>query len=227
MSDPWYRLRSGPGQPAHNMAVDQALLEGAATLGLPVLRLYSWDRPAASFGYSQRIADVEALTPLRPLVRRTTGGGIVPHDADWTYSVVIPPTHFWYALSAVDSYERMHAWLRSAFQRIGFEAVLAPCCDPAGPGQCFVGAEKYDLLFLGRKIAGAAQRRNRLGLLIQGSIHPPEGAGRTVFEEALLESASAEYGVAWSDHPDVQGLNVRARALSEAVYSDPDHTRRR
>lgn len=209
------------------MAVDQALLERASGLGRPVLRLYSWDRPAASFGYSQRIDVVETLTPLRPLVRRTTGGGVVPHDADWTYSVTVPPDHFWYGLSAVDSYERMHAWLRSAFRWIGFEAVLAPCCDPAGPGQCFVGAEKYDLLYRGRKVAGAAQRRNRLGLLIQGSIHPPEGAGRTGFEEALFASAADEHGVVWSDHPDIEGLHAAARSIAASVYGAPAHTRRR
>jgi hypothetical protein len=51
---------------------------------------------------------------------------------------------------------------------------LAPCCKKTLPGQCFVGHEKFDLLWHGKKIAGAAQRRSKLGLLIQGSVQPPQ-----------------------------------------------------
>ena len=42
-------------------------------------------------------------------------------------------------------------------------------------GPCFAGYEKFDVLWHGKKIAGAAQRRNKLGLLIQGSVQPIAG----------------------------------------------------
>ncbi|SVC22961.1 uncharacterized protein METZ01_LOCUS275815, partial [marine metagenome] len=61
------------------MATDELLLQQAAALGQAVLRFYSWDQPSASFGYFQRYADVEAMTKLRPLIRRPTGGGAVLH----------------------------------------------------------------------------------------------------------------------------------------------------
>src|SRR5258708_26441834 len=82
----WFLLQSGPGQVAFNMAMDEALLEAMPRLGQPILRFYSWSEPAASFGYFQKFREVERLTLLRPLVRRPTGGGIVPHMEDWTYS---------------------------------------------------------------------------------------------------------------------------------------------
>jgi lipoyl(octanoyl) transferase len=82
----WLLLNSGKGEAAFNMALDEALLEAMVRLKHPVLRFYSWTEPAASFGYFQKFSDVERATLLRPLVRRSTGGGIVPHDADWTYS---------------------------------------------------------------------------------------------------------------------------------------------
>ena len=47
-------------------------------------RFYAWLEPAATFGYFQRFAEVERMTLLRPLLRRPTGGGLVPHAADWT-----------------------------------------------------------------------------------------------------------------------------------------------
>ena len=105
-------MESGLGTPAFNMALDEALLEAMPRLGWPLLRFYGWTEPAASFGYFQKYAQVEQLTALRPLVRRPTGGGIVPHDADWTYSLVFPPGHEWYRLAATDTYCRVHLWIQ-------------------------------------------------------------------------------------------------------------------
>src|SRR5260221_3229151 len=96
----WSLLHSGPGRAAENMAVDDALLQAAPELPGPVLRFYGWSEPAASFGYFQKFADVQAMTTLRPLIRRPTPGGLVPHQADWTYSLGFPPSHPWYQLQA-------------------------------------------------------------------------------------------------------------------------------
>ena len=164
----WLRLDSGANTPAFNMALDEALLENAATLGQPVLRFYDWTEPCATFGYSQKIAAIEAATDLRPLIRRCTGGGLVPHDGDWTYSLIFPPDHEWTALPATESYHRTHALLQQAFGEIGVETELAKSCRRPKPGECFEGHELHDLLWNGKKISGAAQRRNRHGLLIQG-----------------------------------------------------------
>ena len=153
MEERWFILNSGPGEPAHNMALDKALLQAMSKLNAPVLRFYSWTLPAASFGYFQKIEVVEKLTPLRPLVRRPTGGGIVPHDADWTYSLAFPAGHEWYKTRATESYRRVHAWLQAAFAVLGVETELAPCAFKTGPGQCFAGYEKSDLLWHGRKLA--------------------------------------------------------------------------
>src|SRR6185295_12705134 len=162
------------------MALDEALLEAAPQFGRPVLRFYGWSERAASFGYFQKYSEIARTTALRPLVRRPTGGGLVPHDADWTYSLVFPPSHAWYALRATQSYERVHQWIRGAFTRLGVETELAPSCRPEAPGQCFAGFEKSDVLWFGKKIAGAAQRRTKTGLLIQGSVQPsPPGVTGT------------------------------------------------
>ena len=207
----WFFLNSGKGDAAFNMALDEALLENAASIAAPVLRFYSWTEPAATFGYFQRYADVAAATRLRPLIRRPTGGGIVPHDADWTYSFVVPPGNEWYVLKAEESYRRIHDWLRLAFAELKIETELAPCCKKSLPGQCFVGHEKFDLLWHGKKIAGAAQRRNKLGLLIQGSVQPPPlTLVRVDFEAAMRAVAESQFDVRW------QALTLDAVVLEEA-----------
>ncbi len=196
------------------MAFDEALLESAQRLGQPVLRFYSWQGTPASFGISQKYADVERLTELRPLSRRPTGGGLVPHVSDWTYSLVFPPAAAWYAVPAQDSYRRLHEWIQNAWSRLGVPTCLAPAACKEAPGQCFSGPGKFDLVFDGHKIAGAAQRRSRKGLLIQGSIQgQPPGVEKPDWQRALCEAAGDAWGIRWEPFEPDALLNDHAEWL--------------
>lgn len=224
----WLWLNSGLGPAARNMAVDEALLEGMPRIGRPVLRFYGWTEAAASFGYFQKYSEVERLTQLRPLVRRPTGGGIVPHDADWTYSLAFPAGHPWYRLAAVESYRRVHEWLQAAFAQVQVATRLAPAARKTGPGQCFAGHERSDLLWSGRKIAGAAQRRTRTGLLIQGSVQPPPGSpARAAWERAMRGAASARDGVTWEAFDPDTAFEARVDELIATRYSRAAYNRKR
>jgi lipoate-protein ligase A len=210
------------------MALDAVLLETAAALGQPVLRFYGWTEPAASFGYFQKYAEVAQATLLRPLVRRPTGGGLVPHDADWTYSVAFPPTDAWYALKAVESYQRIHEWVRAAFLHLQIPTELATDCRKSAPGQCFVGYERFDVLWHGKKIAGAAQRRTRDGLLIQGSVQPPPTKiHRADWERAMCEVGTRTQQIAWTDLPTDAAFTKRANELAATIYSQAEYNQRR
>lgn len=210
-----------------NRAWDEAPLETTNWSGRPVLRFYGWAGLAATFGYFQKFADVERLTALRPLIRRPTGGGLVPHDADWTYSAVLPPDDPWYSLRAIESYRRIHEWIRAAFADIQVATELAPCGRKEAPGRCFVGAEQFDVLLDGHKLAGAAQRRTKDGLLIQGSIQPPAGMDRLRFESAMLDVASRIEGATWVELNPDSVLVGRVRDLAESKYSRAEYNRRR
>jgi lipoate-protein ligase A len=222
--DYWLLLESGVCDYAFNMALDETLLDRAPELRRPVLRFYSWAQPAASFGYFQKIADIERATQLRPLVRRPTGGGLVPHDADWTYSVVIPPGHHWYELRAAESYQRMHQWIQSALTALSVATELASGCRREIAGQCFAGYEKSDLLRLGRKIAGAAQRRTKTGLLIQGSVQPPPAnVTREEWQRMMCEVSGSD----WASLELSERLKAQANSLASEKYSRDEHNRRR
>jgi lipoate-protein ligase A len=262
----WLLLQSGSCPAAFNMALDEALLESMPRLGRPVLRFYGWTEPAATFGYFQKHADVECVTHLRPLIRRPTGGGIVPHDADWTYSLAFPPGHEWHSLKAEASYHRVHKWIQAAFNKLDVTTELATSCKKSVPsprssrrkeapsssaecgvrsgklnqslltlaatsvlpGRCFVGHEKFDLLWKGKKIAGAAQRRNKLGLLIQGSVQPPPiSLSLADWQRVMGDVGRVEWGVAWSDFALDETLRERAEFLAQQKYSQPAHNRKR
>ena len=224
----WLLLKSGPCDAAFNMALDEALLENAARLGKPVLRFYGWTEPAATFGYFQKFAEVAAATKLRPLIRRPTGGGIVPHDADWTYSAVFPPGHEWHSLKAEESYRRIHDWLRLAFAELKVKTELAPCCKKTLPGQCFAGHEKFDLLWRGKKIAGAAQRRNKMGLLIQGSVQPPPSSrSRADWQNAVRSVAEEHFSATWTDFAPDEELQKHAGKLAQEKFSQSCYNQKR
>jgi lipoyl(octanoyl) transferase len=224
----WFLLNSGKCDAAFNMALDEALLESVSRTGKPVLRFYGWTEPAATFGYFQKFSEVERATHLRPLIRRPTGGGIVPHNADWTYSFTAPPNHKWHSLKAEESYRRVHEWIQSAFAKLKIETELAPSHKKSLPGQCFVGHEKFDLLWHGKKIAGAAQRRNKFGLLIQGSVQPPPvSLARKDFEKAMAEVAVENFDLLWDVFTLDEKTLRQAQELSLQKYSQVSYNRKR
>ena len=163
-----------PHSAAMNMAIDEALLESTAA---PAIRFYRWESPALSFGYFGRFADVADKASERDLVRRWTGGGIVFHGEDLTYSVVIPAGDPVFAESPMSIYENVHRALCKALLEAGQRATVAGVDDPgsdihaaAHNGLCFANPVRADVIIDGRKVAGAAQRRTRAGLLQQGSV---------------------------------------------------------
>ena len=112
---------------AENMAIDEALLETAV---VPTIRFYRWRSPALSFGYFGKFSDVAVYAAERDLVRRWTGGGIVFHGDDLTYSIVIPVTDPVVDESSVAIYEKIHRALCEALNSIGTQAVVAGGVDP-------------------------------------------------------------------------------------------------
>jgi len=180
------------GGAAENMALDFLLLQRYPHEQVPRFRHYAWHRPAFTFGYSQKFAFVQTQLPSGgpfELCRRPTGGGVVDHRDDWTYALVIPRGHPLEDVRATQSYREVHEALASALRAQGVEAVTKQARDPeaaeGGPaGVCFQRAEIYDVVHAGTggKIAGAAQKRNKRGLLFQGSIWRPAAAGEVDWE---------------------------------------------
>ena len=201
-----------------NMAVDEALLESAAA---PAIRFYRWRGPALSFGYFGLFADVAEQSRAREIVRRWTGGGVVLHGDDLTYSIIIPTGHALVGRSSLEIYSAVHDAIRRALQASGVEATLAAAAAPKVSEHCFANAVRADVISDGRKIAGAAQRRSRLGLLHQGSIQHGD----------LPPRFSADFARALCDRVEPKSLSPelieRAHAIAQAKYGTVEWLRRR
>ena len=216
---------------AMNMAIDEALLEHAV---VPSIRLYKWHSPALSFGYFGKLADVADYAFERDLVRRWTGGGIVFHGDDLTYSIVIPASDAASGESSISIYGKIHRALAHALNGIGEGAVVAGGIDPScGSGfanraavtasgySCFANPVRADVMIDGRKVAGAAQRRTRSGLLQQGSIQGVDlGNG---FAQRFAEALSANC----SERKMNKEILNRARELAQRKYGTDSWLRKR
>ena len=164
---------SGP----ENMGTDWWLFSTQEYPDQPKFRYYDWVGDEISFGYGQDYNWVERKTrkSIENLMRRPTGGGIVRHGEDLTYCLVIPKEQKSFHFPSLDLYESIHQSMKDAFSKQGLETELQPCmvAKKRGiPGDCFLEPVGRDLMTCrdGEKIAGAAMKRTKLAVLIQGTI---------------------------------------------------------
>lgn len=176
----WRLIDTGELDGPSNMAVDEALLAGFdPERSLPVLRLYGWNPPALSLGRYQDAAFALNLARCRedgvPVVRRMTGGGIIYHAQELTYSIVCAPGHL--AVTGVrEGFRRLCGFLLEGYRRLGLDPHFAAELNDGGERLgarttfCFAGKEECDIVVAGRKLGGNAQRRMRNAILQHGSI---------------------------------------------------------
>lgn len=212
---PWRLLIDGSASPAHNMAVDEALLR---EIQEPILRIYEWNVPALSIGYFQPCA----LAGDRPFIRRYTGGGLVDHAHDVTYTIVLPRTHPWMDLSAPESYCTIHRGVQAALAACGIESELTPSAHAIESESCFQKPVKFDIVAskdgVG-KISGAAQRRTREGLLHQGSILLPDPARNAILRHDFAQAFSARMELAMALGQLTAAESARATDLERDRYA--------
>jgi lipoyl(octanoyl) transferase len=203
---------------ATNMAIDEALLEQSDT---PTIRFYCWARPSLSFGYFGKFSDVERESGARELVRRWTGGGMVPHGDDLTYALIVPASHSTFTCEPAAIYAWTHGAIRDALVTIGIRADLATAAREKISEACFANPVRDDVLIADRKIAGAAQRRTRRGFLQQGSVQIAHLSAE--FRERLSATLSP------NPEPREIPEQVRARAanLAGQKYATESWLRRR
>ena len=218
-----------------HMAMDEALLDGADGEAL-ILRFYEWEggprgpmRPhGATFGYFQRYEEVIAglegrgLGVVFPVARRSTGGGIVIHDSDITFSLVFP----WSRLaSPLLIYRDLHRGVHLGLQSRGVASRLWSPVTPGAPpaADCFSGPSPMDLVREdGRKFLGGALRSRKGFGLYQGSFRA-EGfpASREELKRAILDGLSLEWRTAFMPKEvDMELLDESERLRGERFATD-------
>jgi lipoate-protein ligase A len=135
---------------------------------------------------------------------------------------VIPASDPVFDESSIAIYEKIHRALADALNGVGERAVVAGGVDPGGIAlskhaaasgyNCFANPVRADVMMNGRKIAGAAQRRTRRGLLQQGSIQG------IVMKTDLAEKFAQALSVNCSEFEITGEVFQRARELAQQKY---------
>ena len=193
------------------MALDEVLLQSVKR---PTLRIYRWAAPCVTFGYFQPHALVSELHSGLPAVRRWTGGGIVVHGKDLTFSLMIPAGDPLSDTAPTRFYRNLHGAVA-----VALGGVLAGDGEIAEGPSCFASPSRDDLMVGGRKVLGGAIRRSGGALLYQGSLLTLSGHDGEILSSSLGRTCRS------------RGLETEeisaARVVGEERYATMSWNRRR
>ena len=162
------------------------------------LRFYNWTPGAAvTFGYAQFISEVRRALNEQSFsgsyARRPTGGGVVFHTDDLTFSLV-----FTSPAKPIEIYKNLHTAILTQLTQTGlagrvFEKTLpAEAYSPSVNHQanaCFIRPVENDLLTAdGQKMLGGAIRRFGQTVLYQGSLQQPGARTNPFFKRAIIDA---------------------------------------
>ena len=187
----WRLIDTGISNAGYNMAVDEALLYNFKETDIPILRLYRWEQ-SLSLG---RFSDIEKTLNIDiieknnlPYVRRMSGGGILVHGGDLSYSLIMHRDTL-KDIGVKESYRYLCKFLIELYKRLGLDAKFAHHLniESSKSNICMASNEPYDIIVNGKKMGGNAQRYTSSALFQHGSI--PIHIDDTVFKDIFLEES--------------------------------------
>lgn len=227
--------------PYFNMAFDEWMFAKALSeAGSCYLRLYTWSRPAITFGFHQHYERAFDHTKLGeiPAIRRVTGGRALLHDpSELTYSIAINTGYDGVNVRTGSELSTGIArTLVDFLRRVGIDCAFVRASAPQNSSSeffqkapCFASMARYEIVRGEQKIVASAQRRLEAVVFQHGSIkvsgavsHPAvelKSSGGELFENPPpitgilfrhMEQRFIEAFRKWVDEP------VVARELSES-----------
>lgn len=192
----WTVIDTGVSSAKKNMEIDVRLLEELDASSIsPVLHLYDWESPSATYGHFIQPFDHLSQKISLELAKRPTGGGVIFHTHDLAFSMLVPASHEAFSMNTLDNYAFVNHILIDVLKRflgkeVGLSLLPAECEGKGGSAChfCMGKPTKYDVMLDEKKVCGGAQRRTKNGFLHQGTISlalpDPD-----FLDEALLDPA--------------------------------------
>jgi Lipoate-protein ligase A len=172
-------IRSPQADAMSNMALDEEMFHRYTEDGIPAFRIYGWESPSFTYGISQKPEDEIDIDRCAldgvGIAKRMTGGGVLFHHNEITYSLVCAKEDIGEPDGVFVSYRKICAFLISFYRSLGLDASFAlereDFKSRSAPHElCSASREKYDIVINGRKIGGNAQKRKARAVFQHGSI---------------------------------------------------------
>lgn len=224
-----------------NMSIDEKFLSSITKNKESILHFYDWEAFSITYGHFINIKKFFNLEEINKaqiqLAKRPTGGGIVFHHCDFAFSFLIPLES--QSLSKEDilsNYAAINKIVVKAFCNAFGKNILLSKEDidvskTFARYFCMAQPTKYDLMFEGKKIGGAAQRKVSGGFLHQGSILLGS-ISKNIFDQFLLSDVAPivyesyrnnSFSILGNDWTQFQLLEARASfkdSLSKVFISE-------
>ncbi len=170
-----------------NMSIDDALLSNYQDGDYGILRLYTWDK-SLTIGISQNFSSYSFCDKYnKNYAKRITGGGVLFHGHDLSYSLTIPVTLL-ENLNIKESYEKISTFILEFYKKLGLNSIYAKDNNRIKLSKneyCQIGFEAYDILVNGIKIGGNAQRRTKKAIFQHGSIPITSANNSNTFNDKI------------------------------------------
>lgn len=149
-----------------NMEIDEVLFKEICVKRKESgFRLFGWDGEWVSFGRNQKPPSTSI-----PSVRRPTGGGIVFHKEDTSFSFFISKVSSLWSFNPMRVYLRITNLIKESLEKLGFEISYSHSKEKSGTDYCFERALPHELVMRDKKIMGCSLVKRKEGILGQGTI---------------------------------------------------------
>lgn len=198
----WRIIYTSANDAFFNMALDEALLLSCQRESSPpVLRLYLWNPPAVSLGYSQSVRKAVDLKRCEErgihVVRRITGGRAVLHEDEITYSVCASTDDFpQLGHTTLQTYQKISMAFLESLRILKIDGewvkpppkITPPSPEPGPSRPCFASSSRYEIVVQGKKLIGSAQRRF--------SLQSAEGRRHSFIQHGSILTGKGRYSLA-------------------------------
>ncbi len=220
-------LNTPPLNVYEHMALDEQMVHLRPSS--VTLRFYNWtDGPAVTFGYAQFISEVRQTLAAQHFTgeytRRPTGGGVVFHEDDLTFSLV-----FSFPGRPMEIYRNLHRVILTCLAQAGVHGRVLDTPQPAAAyapsvnhqaSACFIRPVENDLLTDdGQKMLGGAIRRFGETVLYQGSLQLPGARKNPALKRAIIDGVRDFLAVDLRPVACGAARLAAARQLASAQYA--------
>lgn len=191
----WNVIDTGTGSANWNMAVEEALLYTFRENDTPIFRVYGWEKSLSfgRFSKPDKNLDMNRLSIQKvSYVRRPSGGGILVHGGDISYSIIMPRKML-KSYGIKESYNYLCKFLLNFYEKLNLTAEFASDLNLniQSSDICLAGYEAYDIIIDEKKMGGNAQRYIKNTLLQHGTI--PVRFDKEYFEPLFLQNSGLKY----------------------------------